>query len=56
MKINNKKGNLGDDININVRGNKEVIISTRIKVAKRYLKYLTKKFLKKIQILDFIKV
>lgn len=32
------------------------MVTSRVKLAKRYVKYLTKKFLKKIGISDYIKI
>lgn len=55
MKINGKKGNLQDQVTISVNKDK-VNISTKLKFAKRYLKYLLKKYLKKNDILEYLKV
>lgn len=32
------------------------MVTSRVRLAKRYIKYLTKKFLKKIGISDYIKI
>ncbi len=37
-------------------GHIEVTVSPNVQFAKRYLKYLTKKFLKKHQLRDFLRV
>ena len=55
MKVNNKKNNLKDDILIEVTG-KKIQIKSKISLKKRYLKYLMKKFLKKMDVLDYLKV
>ena len=36
--------------------NKKIEVQTKRKISKRYLKYLTKKYLKKIEILEYLKV
>ena len=55
LKINGKKGNLQDQITIAVNKDK-LNISTKVQFAKRYLKYLIKKYLKKNDILEYLKV
>ena len=44
MKVNGKKGNLGEDVTCTSSGKIVQVNSTR-KVGKRYLKYLTKRFI-----------
>lgn len=56
MKIDNLKGNLGSDITISLAGNKNVVIATRLRIAKRYIKYLLKKVLNKMGILEYLKI
>lgn len=56
LKVNGMKGALGEDVIVSVNGNKQVMVSSRVRLAKRYVKYLTKKFLKKIGISDYIKI
>merc|ERR1711963_817166 len=46
IKVNNKPGLLGDSITVS-RNNTVVVVDSKIPISKRYLKYLTKKFLKK---------
>merc|ERR1712167_70736 len=49
IKVNNKPGLLGDNITVSV-------VDSKIPISKRYLKYLTKKFLKKQNLRDYIRV
>ena len=55
IKVNGKVGVLGDDVVITRERNK-IIVKTEIAFSKRYLKYLTKKFLKKQQLRDWLHV
>ena len=55
IKVNNKKGELGDVITVTSKGNL-VTVTSAIPFSKRYLKYLTKKYLKQAEILDYLKV
>lgn len=55
MKVNGKKGNLGESVTWTSSGKLIQVVSKR-RVSKRYLKYLTKKFLKKNGILEYLKV
>ena len=55
MKVNEKKNNLGEDVTIAVNKDKLTIVSNRA-FSKRYVKYLLKKYLKKNDILDYLKV
>lgn len=45
--MDNRTGNLGDAIAISREGGKVVVVANGAKFSGRYLKYLTKKFLKK---------
>ena len=56
LKVNGNKGALGEDIVVSANGTKQVMVTSRVRLAKRYIKYLTKKFLKKIGISDYIKI
>merc|ERR1711870_183338 len=51
IKVNNKPGLLGDNITV-PRNNTVVVVDSKIPISKRYLKYLTKKFLKKQNLRD----
>jgi large subunit ribosomal protein L22e len=45
--VENRTGNLGDNITISRDEGKIVVVANGAKFSGRYLKYLTKKFLKK---------
>jgi len=47
IKVDNRTGNLGDSITISREGGRVVVVANGAKFSGRYLKYLTKKFLKK---------
>ena len=53
--MDNKTGNLGESISVS-REKSRVLVESRIPMSKRYLKYLTKKYLKKQQLRDFLRV
>lgn len=55
MKVDGKEGVLGDKITIK-RAKTKILISARPPFSKRYLKYLTKKYLKKLQLRDWLHV
>ena len=55
LKINGKKGNLAEDVTISSEKDKVKVLS-KLRISKRYLKYLTKKYLKKSDILEYLKV
>nr|CCA17513.1 60S ribosomal protein L22 putative [Albugo laibachii Nc14] len=55
IKVNGKAGDLGDSVTISRVNAKLTIVST-IPFSKRYLKYLTKKYLKKQQLRDYLHV
>lgn len=55
IKVGGKTGNLGENITVNSEGSK-VVITSSIPFAKRYLKYLTKRYLKKNQLRDYLHV
>ena len=57
VKVNGRTNNLAEGgITIARQGDQLEFQSTQIAVSKRYLKYLTKKFLKKNQIRDWLRV
>lgn len=56
IKVNGKKGNLGDAISVTVEGKDKIVITAEPPFSKRYLKYLTKKYLKKNNIRDYLHV
>jgi len=55
IKINGRTGNLTDAVTISRNDGKLTLLST-VPFSKRYLKYLTKKFLKKHQLRDWLRV
>jgi len=55
MKVNGKTGVLGDNVTITKEAS-SIHVTSKVQNSKRYLKYLTKKFLKKQQLRDYIRV
>ncbi|KAL8188010.1 UNVERIFIED_CONTAM: hypothetical protein K2H54_059408 [Gekko kuhli] len=55
VKVNGKTGNLGNVVHIERLKNKITVTSER-QFSKRYLKYLTKKYLKKNNLRDWLRV
>ncbi|KAI6007299.1 ribosomal protein L22e [Pisolithus albus] len=55
IKVENKAGQLGDKVKITRDSNNKITITANIPFSKRYLKYLTKKFLKKNTLRDWIR-
>lgn len=55
IKVNGKAGKLGSKVTV-VRDKSKVNVSAELPFSKRYLKYLTKKYLKKQQLRDFLHV
>jgi S-adenosylmethionine synthetase len=53
--VDKKTGMLGDDIKV-TRDKTRVTVTSDIHMSKRYLKYLTKKFLKKHNVRDWLRV
>ncbi|EJU02235.1 ribosomal protein L22e [Dacryopinax primogenitus] len=56
IKVEGKPGQLGESIKISKEGTNKLAVQASIPFSKRYLKYLTKKFLKKNQLRDWIRV
>ncbi|KAJ9156687.1 hypothetical protein NKR23_g1007 [Pleurostoma richardsiae] len=56
IKVDGRVGNLGDTIVISQQGDGKVEIIAHNELSGRYLKYLTKKFLKKMQLRDWLRV
>lgn len=56
IKVHGKKGNLGDTVSVAVEGKDKLVITAEPPFSKRYLKYLTKKYLKKNNIRDYLHV
>eukprot|EP00727_Mastigamoeba_balamuthi_P014385 m51a1_g9571 putative 60S ribosomal protein L22e (162) ;mRNA; f:923882-924536 len=55
LKVAGKAGNLGNEVAVAAAGTR-VTIKTSVKFAKRYFKYMTKKFLKKTKVRDWLRV
>jgi len=56
IKVDGRVGNLGDSVQIGQSGDGKIEVITHIPFSGRYLKYLTKKFLKKQQLRDWLRV
>ncbi|KAJ9507626.1 hypothetical protein QJQ45_019183 [Haematococcus lacustris] len=55
IKVNNKTGVLGEAIKVS-RDKSKVTVTAETHISKRYLKYLTKKYLKKHNVRDWLRV
>jgi large subunit ribosomal protein L22e len=55
IKVNGKAGDLGEVVTISREGAK-LIVTAQLPFSKRYLKYLTKKYLKKQSLRDYLRV
>ena len=55
IKHEGKKNNLGDKISVTTEGY-NIVVTAKEKLNKRYLKYLSKKYLKKQDMRDYIRV
>jgi hypothetical protein len=53
--VNKKAGNLGDNVKV-ARDKSKITVTTEVDMSKRYLKYLTKKYLKKHNVRDWLRV
>ncbi|BGP54053.1 hypothetical protein JCM8202_003053 [Rhodotorula sphaerocarpa] len=56
IKIEGKTGQLGDDVKLQREGSGKLAVITSIPFSKRQLKYLTKKFLKRNQMREWLRV
>ncbi|KAF8622244.1 hypothetical protein AX15_007183 [Amanita polypyramis BW_CC] len=56
IKVDGKAGQLGDNVKIARDGHTKITVTANIPFSKRYIKYLTKKFLKKNSLRDWIRV
>jgi len=56
IKVNGKTGNLGTSVTLEKLGKSKVVINSDVAFSKRYLKYLTKKYLKKNNLRDWLRV
>merc|ERR1711862_113856 len=55
IKVEGKTGNLGDKVTVS-REKAKIHVGAEAPFSKRYLKYLSKKYLKKQQLRDFLRV
>ncbi len=55
IKVDNKAGNLGNVVSVTKDSN-SIIVQASIPFSKRYLKYLTKKYLKKQELKEYLRV
>merc|ERR1711915_93607 len=55
IKVDGKTGNLGEKVQVS-RDKAKIHVSAEAPFSKRYLKYLSKKYLKKQQLRDFLRV
>lgn len=55
IKVGGKAGALGDNVKI-TRDRSKITVTSEVEMSKRYLKYLTKKYLKKHNVRDFLRV
>ncbi|KAI0307789.1 ribosomal protein L22e [Multifurca ochricompacta] len=56
IKVDGKAGQLGDNVKITRDNQNRATVTSNIPFSKRYLKYLTKKFLKKNSLRDYLRV
>uniref|UniRef100_W5MC20 Large ribosomal subunit protein eL22 n=2 Tax=Lepisosteidae TaxID=7915 RepID=W5MC20_LEPOC len=56
IKVNGKAGNLGGGAIAIERSKSKITVTSEVPLSKRYLKYLTKKYLKKNNLRDWLRV
>ncbi|KAB0791055.1 hypothetical protein PPYR_02855 [Photinus pyralis] len=56
IKVNGKTNNLGNTVSLGREKNTKIVLSADVPFSKRYLKYLTKKYLKKNNLRDWLRV
>ncbi|GAA5987719.1 hypothetical protein JCM5350_008081 [Sporobolomyces pararoseus] len=56
IKVEGKTGQLGEDVKLSREGAGKLSVTSSVPFSKRYLKYLTKKFLKKNQMREWLRV
>ncbi|MDG2585322.1 60S ribosomal protein L22, partial [Vibrio parahaemolyticus] len=56
IKVNGKAGNLGGGVVTIERSKSKITVTSEVPFSKRYLKYLTKKYLKKNNLRDWLRV
>ena len=55
IKVDNKTGNLGTNITVS-KDKDSLVVESKIPFSKRYLKYLAKKYLKKQDLREYLRV
>merc|ERR1711862_88281 len=55
IKVDGKTGNLGEKVKV-TKDKAKILVTAEAPFSKRYLKYLSKKYLKKQQLRDFLRV
>merc|ERR1712224_824484 len=55
IKVDNKTNNLGTAVTVGM-DKESIVVESKIQLSKRYLKYLTKKYLKKQDLKEFLRV
>ena len=55
IKVDKKAGNLGNAVSVS-KDSQNIILQSNIPFSKRYLKYLTKKYLKKQDLKEYLRV
>merc|ERR1712022_48503 len=55
IKVDNKTNNLGSHVKVSM-DKESIVVESKIPLSKRYLKYLTKKYLKKQDLKEFLRV
>ncbi|KAK9448736.1 60S ribosomal protein eL22 [Limtongia smithiae] len=56
IKVDGRTGNLGELIKVSKEGESKVVVDAHTQFSGRYLKYLTKKYLKKKNLRDWLRV
>ncbi len=55
IKVDGHTGNLGEEVTVSQEDDTKVVIVASVQFSGKYLKYLTKRYLKKNQIRDWIR-
>ena len=55
IKVDGKAGNLGSTVSV-AKDSSNIVVQASIPLSKRYLKYLTKKYLKKQDLKEYLRV
>nr|6ZU5_LU0 Chain LU0, eL22 [Paranosema locustae] len=55
MKVNGRTGNLAGNIDL-VCTEESILVKPRVRLSKKYLKYLVKKFLYKKELIDWVRI